>query len=343
MSNFKNPLAFATCSLGQPNHTLSQKLTAIASAGFNGIELSLPDLQSFASQHFRKEVAEDDYTSLSEAATLVRARCKELGLEIMVLQPFSNFEGWPRGSQERQNAFERARGWVEIMSAAGTGMLQVGSSDSPGIEDAKMEDVVDDLRELADMLNERGFRVAYENWCWATRAPGWKDVWEIVKAADRENLGLCLDTFQTAGGEWGDPTTSSGIIETLDKQDLETKFEDSLKELTDSIPAEKIFFLQVSDAYRVDPPLDAEPDENGLRARGRWSHDFRPLPFEGGYLPIGKVFDAVMKTGLQGWISVEVFDGREGEKFGGDLEGFARRGMEGVGRMLREAVDGNGV
>ncbi|KAF6820077.1 xylose isomerase-like TIM barrel [Colletotrichum plurivorum] len=342
MSNFKNPLAFATCSLGQPHHTLPQKLTAIASAGFNGIELSLPDLQSFASLHFRKEIVEDDYTSLSEATTLVREQCKKLGLEIMVLQPFSNFEGWPRGSQERKDAFERARGWVEIMSAAGTRMLQVGSSDSPGIEDASMQDVVDDLRELADMLNEKGFRVAYENWCWATRAPGWKDVWEIVKLADRENLGLCLDTFQTAGGEWGDPTTHSGIIETINKRDLERKFEDSLKELTNTIPPEKIFFLQVSDAYRVEPPLDVEPDENGLRARGRWSHDFRPLPFEGGYLPIGKVFGAVMGTGFKGWVSVEVFDGREGEKYKGDLERFARRGMEGVGRLLREAVDGIG-
>lgn len=125
---------------------------------------------------------------------------------------------------------------------------QVGSSDSPSIT-SSIETLASDLRELADRLAEHNFRLAYENWCWATHAPDWKDVWGLVQKVDRPNIGLCLDTFQTAGGEWGDPTTESGIIESgVGREALEKRFQSSLEELGRSIPPEKIFFLQISDA-----------------------------------------------------------------------------------------------
>jgi len=71
-----------------------------------------------------------------------------------------------------------------------------------------------------------------------------------------------------------------------------------------------IFLLQVSDAYRMDPPLDIEMDENGLRWRGRWSHDYRPLPYDGGYLPLTELTRAVLGTGFRGWMSIESLMGR---------------------------------
>ncbi|WQF76532.1 Putative xylose isomerase-like, TIM barrel domain, xylose isomerase-like superfamily [Colletotrichum destructivum] len=333
---FDNPLSFASCSIGLPRHTLEQKLDAIAAAGFNGIELSFPDLQSFANRHLDKgDVAEDDYASLCEAGKLVRALCDRKELQIMVLQPFANFEGWPRGSKEREDAFARARGWMEIMTAVGTDMLQVGSSDSPGIS-SSFADLAADLAELADLLATRGFRIAYENWCWATHAPSWKDVWDIVRLADRPNLGLCLDTFQSAGGEFGDPTTASGRIEAggLVEEELRSSYESSLRELTKTVPSEKIYFLQISDAYKVEPPLGTEADAEGLRPRGRWSHDHRPLPYDGGYLPIVQFLEAVMGTGFRGWLSVEVFDGKFEDKYGDDLKGYAVKGREAVAKML---------
>ncbi|KAJ0162186.1 3-dehydroshikimate dehydratase [Colletotrichum tanaceti] len=341
-SPYDNPLSFASCSIGLPRHTLEQKLDAIAAAGFNGIELSFPDLRSFANRHLgRGDVAEDDYASLCEAGKLVRALCDRKKLTIMVLQPFANFEGWPRASREREDAFARARGWVEIMAAVGTDMLQVGSSDAPGIASASLEDLAADLAELADLLAARGFRVAYENWCWATRAPSWRDVWDIVRLADRPNLGLCLDTFQSAGGEFGDPTTASGRIEAageaageLAEEELRSSYESSLRALTETVPSDKIYFLQISDAYKVQPPLGTEADAEGLRPRGRWSHDHRPLPYDGGYLPIVPFLEAVMATGFRGWLSVEVFDGKFEEKYGDDLEGYAVKCREAVVKML---------
>lgn len=119
------PIAFASCSVGLPRHTLPQKFSAIASAGFQGVELSFPDLLSFANSHFGKTISEKDYDSLCEAGKEVRELCEEHKLKIIVLQPFGNFEGWPEGSRERDEAFERARGWIRIMEAVGTDMLQV--------------------------------------------------------------------------------------------------------------------------------------------------------------------------------------------------------------------------
>jgi hypothetical protein len=102
---------------------------------------------------------------------------------------------------------------------------QVGSSDSPNIT-FSVTQLASDLRTLADMLARHSFRLVYENWCWATHAPTWKDVWKIVQAVDRPNIGLCLDTFQTAGGEWGDPATSSGLIENAGSREELEKIQD---------------------------------------------------------------------------------------------------------------------
>jgi hypothetical protein len=54
-------------------------------------------------------------------------------------------------------------------------MLQVESSGTP-LEKLDKYAIVSDLRELCDMLQEHGYRCAYEGWCWSTHAPDWKDV-----------------------------------------------------------------------------------------------------------------------------------------------------------------------
>ncbi|EAQ93891.1 hypothetical protein CHGG_02126 [Chaetomium globosum CBS 148.51] len=276
----RHPVALASCSIGLPRHTLHQKIEAIREAGFDGIELSYPDLQAFASRSCGRDIAEDDYESLCEAGKAVRRMCAGHNLKILVLQPFSNFEGWPEGSRQRRDAFARAEAWIDIMDAVGTDLLQVGSSDSPDMAQ-DVDRIVADITQLADMLAARGFRLAYENWCWATCAPRWKDIWDIVKKVNRPNIGLCLDTFQTAGGEWGDPTTKSGRIEAggVTPEELSKAYTASLEELSKTLPGQKIYFLQISDAYRLETPMNSTttPD-SGLRPRGRWSHDHRPLP-----------------------------------------------------------------
>jgi sugar phosphate isomerase/epimerase len=119
------PTSFASVSLGTPNDPLPDKLKAISAAGFQGIELGFPDLVSFASKHHKREIKEDDYENLCSAGVAVRKLCAANKLEIMMLQPFSNFEGWLGGSKERTEALERANGWIKVMQAVGTNMLQV--------------------------------------------------------------------------------------------------------------------------------------------------------------------------------------------------------------------------
>ena len=120
------PTCYASCSIGNPSDPLPAKLDAISAAGFNTIELSFPDLLNFAKSHLKKDVKENDYGDLCTAGEEVKKLCEATGLKILVLQPFANFEGWPEGSPEREDAFERAKGWIRIMEAVGTDMLQVG-------------------------------------------------------------------------------------------------------------------------------------------------------------------------------------------------------------------------
>ncbi len=138
MSNSKDslseiPTCYATVSVGTPDHSLDKKLQAIAAAGFQGIELGFPDLLSFASKNLGKHVGSQDFDLLCNAGLEVRRMCEELGLKIVMLQPFSNFEGWKPQSEERKDAFRRAKGWIRIMEAVGTDMLQVAGSIAPNL------------------------------------------------------------------------------------------------------------------------------------------------------------------------------------------------------------------
>ncbi|KAI0615429.1 3-dehydroshikimate dehydratase [Pyrenophora tritici-repentis] len=334
------PISFATCSLGSPSNPppLLDRLDAMSAAGFSAVELSFPDILSYGQTLLGHEVEPSNYDDLCKVATEIRKECDKRKLGIMMLQPFSNYEGWPDGSDGRKDAMERARGWIRIMQACGTDMLQVGSTDS-SLDKLDKGKIVPDLQLLCDILADHGFRLAYENWCWSTHAPDWKHVWNIVQQVDRPNIGLCLDTFQTAGGEWGDPRTASGLREDVSKDELDKRFQKSLEELSTTIPKEKIYLLQISDAYKVPQPFDVERDDAGLLPRGRWSHDFRPLPYNGGYLPVVDVARAVLKTGFRGWFSYEVFDGgADGKAMDVDIVAYAHAARNVQNRLLAECT-----
>lgn len=132
------PTCYATVSIGTPETPLDQKLEAIAGAGFEGIELGFPDLLSFASQRQNKEVQPQDFDTLCNAGREVKQLVEKNGLKIVMLQPFSNFEGWEEGSEGREDAFRRARGWIRVMQAVGTDMLQV--SYFPSVREEHIQD-----------------------------------------------------------------------------------------------------------------------------------------------------------------------------------------------------------
>lgn len=126
------PTSYATVSIGTPQTPLQKKLEAIAGAGWQGIELGFPDLLSFASKNLRQDVGPQDFDVLCNTAQEVRRMCEELSLKVVMLQPFANFEGWKPQSEERKDAFRRAKGWIRIMEAVGCDMLQACSLSMPG-------------------------------------------------------------------------------------------------------------------------------------------------------------------------------------------------------------------
>lgn len=120
------------CSIGHgADHDLPSKLKAISEAGFEAIELSMPDILSYGKQISGTDIDPKDYGMLAQVGMNIRRLCERSRLHILMLQPFANFEGWPKDSPERKDAFDRAKGWSSIMEAVGTDMLQVKPPHSP--------------------------------------------------------------------------------------------------------------------------------------------------------------------------------------------------------------------
>ncbi|CCG83214.1 putative 3-dehydroshikimate dehydratase [Taphrina deformans PYCC 5710] len=335
MTKFENldkiPLCYATPSLGMhDSHTLPKKIDAIARAGYAALEMGMPDLFAFAGI---ESDGEEDFPKLQSAAERAGQLCRDAKVQVLVLQPHSQFEGYT-DTETRRRKFERAERWLRLMKPLGCTMLQVGSNDDKSTS-SDFNVIAKDLRELSDLAKTYGVRVAYEPWCWGAHVNTWKHCYDVMKRVDRDNFGLNLDTFQIAGREWADPANPDGLLSTTDR---DARFKASLEELASVVKADEIFFLQISDAYRKHITPD-HPDwtETTPEAREILSHSYRPLPYDAsrpGYLPVKEVTDAILRTGFRGWFSYEVFlDEMKEEDF--DLVKFAKLGMTSHEKLMQ--------
>jgi len=156
---------------------LSEKLQAIAAAGFRGVEIFENDLLSYngTPADVAKEVA-------------------DLGLKVVTFQPFRDFEGMP--DTQRTRTFDRAERKFDLMQEIGCDLLMVCSNVSPeslgGIDRAAT-----DFRQLGERAAKRGLRVGYEALAWGRHINDYRDAWEVVRRADHPAIGLVLDTFHT--------------------------------------------------------------------------------------------------------------------------------------------------
>src|ERR1700686_5183869 len=91
---------------------LSEKLQAIAAAGFRGVEIFESDLLSYhgTPADIAKEMA-------------------DLGLKAITFQPFRDFEGMPE--PQRTRTFGRAERKFDLMQELGCDLLMVSSNVSP--------------------------------------------------------------------------------------------------------------------------------------------------------------------------------------------------------------------
>ncbi|MFC4587049.1 bifunctional sugar phosphate isomerase/epimerase/4-hydroxyphenylpyruvate dioxygenase family protein [Sphaerisporangium corydalis] len=164
--------SIATVSLSGP---LERKLTAVADAGFDGVEIFEPDLLA-------------GFPSPED----VRARAADLGLRVDLYQPFRDFEGV--GAEALARNLRRARHKFEVMERLGADLLLVCSNASP-------ETIPDDelaagqLYRLAELAAGHGIRIAYEALAWGRHVGDYAHAWRIVRMAGHDHLGLCLDSF----------------------------------------------------------------------------------------------------------------------------------------------------
>ncbi|WP_031480737.1 bifunctional sugar phosphate isomerase/epimerase/4-hydroxyphenylpyruvate dioxygenase family protein [Streptomyces bicolor] len=239
--------SIATVSL---SGSLTEKLTAASRAGFDGVE-----------------IFENDLLASPLTPEEIRARCADLGLSIDLYQPMRDIEAVP--ADEFARNLRRARHKFELMRRLGADTVLVCSSVHPlAVDDDAL--AAYHLRQLADLAQEFGIRVAYEALAWGRHVSTYDHAWRIVEAADHPALGTCLDSFHILS-RGSDP---KGI---------------------EDIPGEKIFFLQLADA----PLLAMDVLQ--------WSRHYRCFPGQGGF-DVADLVRRVLHTGYGGPLSLEVFN-----------------------------------
>jgi sugar phosphate isomerase/epimerase len=301
MMTLKNKLAIGTSSLGlHPSHTLDLKISAAARHGFSGIEIVRAELEAYSKS---KNI------HITLGAAQIRRLCQENGLEILSLCPFENFEGHPSPLEERLNS---AADWINIARILGAKHLQIPAQYGKGANSDEAL-LVYELQQLADIggAAEPVITIAYEPLSWSLFCSTWQDVLRFTNLVNRDNFGICLDSFHIASKLWGSPYESSGKRPNGDEILAE-----SLNDFVRDFPLEKLLYVQLSDGERFDPPFSEDhpwylKDE---APEFTWSKHARPFPLEtelGGCMPMVDIVQAlIIDKGFDGWVSLESFDRR---------------------------------
>ncbi|KAK4236457.1 xylose isomerase-like protein [Achaetomium macrosporum] len=326
-------LAITSMSLGRcyAGHSFKRKLDAAHKYGYKGIELFHEDLADVA---YKLSSEAPKPSGLSQQAQVAAAQhilglCKARDIQILCLQPFSHYDGL-LDREEHEQRLEQLRFWINLAHELETDIIQVPASFLPAEQVTEDLDlIVSDLREVADMgvAANPPIRFAYESLCWSTRVDTWERCWEVVRRVDRPNFGMCLDTFNIAGRIYADPTVSSGRT-----PDAEDAVRESIARLVEQVDVSKVFYVQVVDAEKLSEPLvPGHPFYDPQQpARMSWSRNCRLFYGEtdrGAYLPVKEISLALFHgIGFRGWVSLELFNRRMGDKDDEVPEELARRG-----------------
>ncbi len=213
------------------------------------------------------EIFENDFLAFDGSPREVGRMAADAGLAITLFQPFRDFEGLPE--PQRSRAFDRAERKFDVMQELGTDLMLVCSSVSP-VSLGGIDRAAADFHALGERAAKRGLRVGYEALAWGRHVNDHRDAWEIVRRTEHPNIGLILDSFHTLARR-----IELGSIR--------------------SIPADKIFIVQLADAPLIEMDLLY------------WSRHFRNMPGEGD-LPVRQFMQAVAATGYDGYLSLEIFN-----------------------------------
>jgi 4-hydroxyphenylpyruvate dioxygenase len=230
--------------------TLEEKMQACARAGFDGIE-----------------IFEQDLVVSPSSPAEIKALAERLNLTLELYQPFRDLEGVTEALF--QDNLHRLETKFQLMQELGMTMILVPSNAATAtIDDDAV--VADQLRRAAELAASYDMYIAYEALAWGTYVNTYWHSWELVKAADHPNLGVCLDSFHI-----------------LSKQDDPSRIP--------QIPSDKIFFVQLADAPELG--MDVLP----------WSRHHRVFPGEGNF-EMFEFMAYLTEAGYSGPLSLEIFN-----------------------------------
>ncbi|MEU0794997.1 TIM barrel protein [Amycolatopsis sp. NPDC005961] len=213
------------------------------------------------------EIFENDLVASSWSAKEISEHCAELGLSIDLYQPFRDFEAVPPDVLARN--LRRAELKFDVMDQLGVDTMLVCSTVSPdAVDDDDL--AAEQLHLLAERAAARGIRIAYEALAWGRFVNTYEHSWRIVRRAAHPALGLCLDSFHILS-RGSDPAAIR------------------------TIPGEKLFFLQLADAPRLQ--MDVL----------QWSRHHRLFPGQGAF-DLTAFTGHVLAAGYRGPLSLEVFN-----------------------------------
>lgn len=213
------------------------------------------------------EIFEPDLIASPDSPEEIRARASEIGLSLDLYQPFRDFEGV--GPDLLEHNLRRAAAKFTLMNRLGIETMLLCSN----VATARSGDeqlAAAQLRELGVLAERFDVRVAYEALAWGRFVDDYEQAARIVRLADHRRVGVCLDSFHIL---------SKGHN----------------PEAIETIPAEKIFFVQLADA----PILSMDVLS--------WSRHHRLFPGEGGF-DLPAFMGHLMRTGYDGPISLEIFN-----------------------------------
>jgi len=235
---------------------LEAKLRAIREAGFAQVMLNAGDLVG--------------HPGGEEAAV---REVRESGLRVTGFQVLRDFEGL--SGHLHAYKLDVAKAMLQMCRALGSTVLLACSSTSAhatGDRDA----LIRDLRKLALLAVPYGIRIAYEALSWGRHVNLLTQSWEIVRDADRSNLGICLDSYHVLAHG-----TDTGVVDAIDPH--------------------KVVLVQLSDFLWQ--------ETRSREDRIETARHYRVFPGEGVHSP--EVVALVRKlddTGYRGDYSFEVFN-----------------------------------
>lgn len=213
------------------------------------------------------EIFEPDLVAEEASPEEIRALAARLGLSLDLYQPLRDLEGVDEALFA--DNLRRAEAKFALMNRLGVDTVLLCANVATATVDSD-EVSAAQLRALGDLAERYGVRIAFEALAWSRYVDDYRRAWRIVRLADHPRVGLCLDSFHILS-RGHDPAHIA------------------------SIPAEKIFFLQLADA----PALSMDVLS--------WSRHHRLFPGEGSF-DLGAFLAHVLRTGYTGPLSLEIFN-----------------------------------